>query len=230
MLTGIPPIYQGEKAVFNLDPPAIKNPTIKTVVVPESLYASCRRANFHLMDLLSYDKLKKFASMEDIAVFAYLYNNTKIAGVRLTSIDLYYAMDKQASNEREVDMTLCKMSCMPEIEEIAMNSIRPVDSDQEFLFDMGPKAGQSIPVQSRSEIMTKTAIDKLQFDSPYLLKTSGTTVFVIVGRGFSKYVETTAISAPVGVFVRDFIRSCDELFSSAEVAKHPLFKTFLATL
>lgn len=168
--------------------------------------------------------------MEDIAVYAWLYNNTKVTDVRLTGIDLYFAMNKDGCNEKELEMTLRHMPQSEEIESIALNSIRAIEHDQEFLFDMGPKAGISIPVEGRNEIITQSTVDKLQFDSPYLLKTSGTTVFVVVGRGFSKYVETTAISAPVEVFVRDFIRSCDELFSSAEVAKHPLFKTFLATL
>lgn len=206
---------------------ASKPTPITTVGVPAFLVAALKRANFHLMDLLDYSKLRQIASLEDIAVFARIHNQLAVGGYCVTSLGLQHLMKNLTASSTEVSYCFDRLMATPEIRDIAANRLAPLPAQHQQLFRMplDKAAAQVVPDGTLKTSLAQG--ERAACDTAYQLKTSGATVFVVVDHGFSKYVEADSRSDDVKLFVRDFIQLCDSLFSPAEVAQHPLFESFL---
>lgn len=214
----------------NVEPPAIARPVIRTIVVPASLYSSMISNGLHLMDLTVYDKLRKAASLEDVAVFAALNDSLVVGGQRLATANLENIMTLGSGNAQEMYAVLGLMSKTEEILKLAINSIEPHADPFEEMLRLRTAPGISVPVKDSSLKNTIGGPLAPSVDLPYQLKTSGSNVFIVVGPGFNKYVGAPLSMDGPKAFVRDFLEVCTELFSSVEVARHPLFKSFLYTL
>lgn len=211
------------------DNQTLKPTPFQTVGVPAFLVAALKRANFNLMDLLDYSKLRKIASLEDIAVFASIHNGLTVGGDCVTSLDLCYLLSNKAGAETEFAYCFDRLAPSPEIRDIVANRLSPLPGEHQQLFRM--PLDQAVAGVVRNTTL-KTSLSGPQGagrDTAYQLKTSGATVFVVVDHGFSKYVEAKPQSDDAKSFVRDFIQLCDGHFSPAEVAKHPLFESFLTS-
>lgn len=214
----------------HFEPPAIARPKIRTIVVPSSLYAAMVRANLNLMDLTVFGKLRKIASLEQIAVYAALNDTTVIAGSKLATSSLREILSLGDGSGAEMDGVLDRMMHTQEIRELAKSALEdlPPAFASQLALKLNPGAAK--PVKDTSMKNTLGGPLAADGDLPYQLKTSGSNVFVVVGPGFDKYVGATQDKKESRAFVRDFLELCDELFSSGEVARHPLFKTFLYSL
>lgn len=212
------------------EPPAIARPAIRTIVVPSALYDACIRANLHLMDLTVFDKLRKIASLEDIAVFAALNDKLRVGGERIASSNLADIVTLGSGNAIEMRAVFEKMAKTNEIEERAISSIDDLpDPFSEMLrLRVNPAAAKAVPDKSMKNTLGGPLAPNE--DLPYQLKTSGSNVFIVVGEGFNKYIGASIKKEESKTFVRDFLKLCTGLFSPSEVARHPLFKSFLYSL
>lgn len=210
--------------------PAIAYPAIRTIVVPSMIYEACIRANLHLMDLTVFDKLRKIASLEDIAVFAALNDKLHVGGERIASSNLADIVTLGSGNAIEMQAVFDKMAKTKEIENRAMNSIDELaDPFSEMLrLKVNPAVTKAVPDKSMKNTLGSPLTPNE--DLPYQLKTSGSNVFIVVGNGFNKYIGAPIVKEESKTFVRDFLKLCTGLFSPSEVARHPLFKSFLYSL
>lgn len=220
----------------NIEPVQIKHPRLSTYVVPLYLYEAVMRANLGIDALTDYDKVRKVASLEDMAAYANTHNNAKVFSIgslrptKITRLDLYYLLSRSAKSEDELAMTTIKMSKSDEIRKVAESYLSAPTAERAALYDMPSLKGVGRVVPNASPINRLGTPDNPSESLPYQLKTSGSNVFIIVGPGFSTYVETLGRSGQATSFVRHFVKHCNDLFSPAEVAKHPLFANFVSSL
>lgn len=210
-----------------IEPPALAQPIIRSVVVQASLYHAATRANMSLMDLLVFDKLRKIASIEDAAVFSALNDNLFIGSSPISTCKLKDVASIGGGNPIEFNAVFGNMASNSEIVKLALNSIEPTGDPFASMLALQVSPGSAVPVPDRTMANTQgSSLPPVQ-DSTYQLKTSGSNVFVVVGNGFSKYVGATRNKEASDIFIRDFLKLCTRLYSPQQVARHPLFKTFL---
>ncbi len=210
--------------------PAIARPIIRTVVVPDNIYSASKRSNSHLMDLLIFGKLRKFCSLEDIAVYCAINDHLKIDGVPIASAEMKQIMEIGDGNEAEYDGILNKMSLTDEIKKLSLSIIESYTGAVGSALALSKQSGIATVTPDRSVINTISNGNHGSDLLPYQLKTSGSNVFVVVGTGFDKYVGAHSDKNLSKTFIRDFLELCDGLYSPSEVARHPLFKSFLTHL
>lgn len=204
---------------------AVARPVIRSVVVPYSLYSAISAANMSMMDLFVFDRLRKIASLEDVAVFAYLNQSLTINDRPIGCQDLKKTVILGSGSKAEFDGVFGKMMHTDEIKQLAKSLIAEKAFPMSNLLAVKPPAGAAVALSAKqSRLQQKPTW--IGGDLAYQLKTSGSNVFVVVGCGFSKYVGASRSDEAIE-FVRDFLQSCTGLFSPSEVARHPLFKFFL---
>lgn len=213
-----------------IEAPAIATAVIRTIVVPASLYHAVTRANMSLMDLLVFGKLRKVASIEDVATFAALNDNLFINGHSISTCKLKDAVSLGDGNRAEFAAIFGAMASNPEITKLALQAIEEVADPFSYMLAMQVAPGAAVTVPDRSLANTQGTSLTRAADSTYQLKTSGSNVFVVVGNGFSKYVGATRNKEASDLFIREFLKLCTRLYSPQQVARHPLFKTFLHSL
>lgn len=214
----------------NIEPPAIARPTIRTVVVPSAIQAAASRANLSLMDLLVFGKLRQVASLEDIAVFACLNDWLAVGGCRVATGTLREAMSLGDGSAAEFSAVFDRMVTSDAMKKLAQEAVADyADPFAQLLSLKQNKAVAETVPNAHQATLSRSARD-LKGDLPYQLKTSGSNVFVAVGPGFHKYVGVSQVKEESASFVRSFLELCTDLFSSSEVARHPLFKSFLHSL
>lgn len=213
-----------------IDPPAIARPVINTIVVPSSLYNAMVRSGLHLMDLTIYSKLRKIASLEEIAVYAALNETLSVGGQRLSTASLSSIISRGDGNQVEMDAVFSRMANTDEIRKLAINSIEVYADPFEQMLKLKVNPSAAVTVQDTSLKNTLGSPLTASADLPYQLKTSGSNVFIVVGSGFNKYVGAPLSTEGPKQFVRSFLELCTDMFSASEVARHPLFKSFLYTL
>lgn len=214
----------------NIEPPTIARPVIRTIVVPSFIYSAMADAGMQLMDLTVYDKLRRIASLEDVAVFAAINDTLSVTGQRMSTSPLKDVIDVGAGNRQEMSAVLDVMSKTKEITDLAVNAIEVYADPFEEHLRLKTMPGVATPVKDASLKNNVGGTLTPVNDLPYQLKTSGSNVFIVVGPGFNKYVGAPLSSDNPKAFVRDFLEVCSELYSAVEVARHPLFKSFLYTL
>lgn len=203
---------------------------IRTIVVPATIYAAATRANSHLMDLTIFGKLRNFCSLEDIAVYCALNNHLTINGTPISTSQMKDIMTIGDGNQAEYNGIINNMSKTDEIKKLAMASIESFAAPMSSMLALTSSAGTATVVSDTSVKNTLTNITPVNQVLPYQLKTSGSNVFVVVGTGFDKYVGARSERSLTKTFVQDFLKLCDGLYSPSEVARHPLFKSFLIHL
>lgn len=203
---------------------------IRTIVVPATIYAAATRANSHLMDLTIFGKLRNFCSLEDIAVYCALNNHLTINGTPISTSQMKDIMTIGDGNQAEYNGIINNMSKTDEIRKLAMASIESFAAPMSSMLALTSSAGTATVVSDTSVKNTLTNITPVNQVLPYQLKTSGSNVFVVVGTGFDKYVGARSERSLTKNFVQDFLKLCDGLYSPSEVARHPLFKSFLIHL
>lgn len=208
----------------NIEPSAKAVPVIRTIVVPANIYHAAMRANLHLMDLTVFGKLRSIASLEDIAVYAALNDCLFINGTRIATSSLSDTVSIGDGNETEFVYVFGQMAKTEEI-------IKLTESIVGQAYDPFPVNQPSVKaVDDRSLRNTLGENLTIHQDSTYQLKTSGSNVFVVVDHGFDKYIGPDSSKVESDKFIRNFLKHCSELYRSYEVARHPLFKTFLHSL
>lgn len=216
--------------MINPEAPAKAPVVIRSIVVPAALYHAATVANLNLMDLTVFGKLRKIASLEDIAGYAALndllmVNNTKVATSNLVDV-----VTLGEGNAAEFQAVFGYMKNSEEIFRLAVSYIEPVSDPFKDMLALGQNRALAVPVPNRSMRNTLGAVLTDEQDSTYQLKTSGSNVFVVTGNGFNKYVGASSESGCPDSFVKAFLQHCSGLYSPPEVARHPLFKTFLHSL
>lgn len=220
----------------NIEPAQIKHPRLSTYVVPLFLYEAVMKANMGIDALTSYDKTRKVASLEDMATYAHIHNNASVGSLgslrktKITRLDLRFLLTSNKDTEVELNATTVKMAKSDEIRKVAESYLSAPSAERAALYDMPSLKGVGRVVPNASPINRLGTPDNPSDNLPYQLKTSGSNVFIIVGPGFSTYVETLGRSGQATGFVRHFVKHCNDLFSPAEVAKHPLFANFVSSL
>lgn len=204
--------------------------TIRSIVVPANVYAASVRANSHLMDLTIFGKLRAFCSLEDIAVYCSLNNHLTVNGTPISSSVMKDIMTIGDGNQAEYNGIINNMSKTDEIKKLAFSSIESFARPLSSMLALTPDTGAATVVSDTSVKSTLTNISPVNQVLPYQLKTSGSNVFVVVGTGFDKYVGANSDKKLTKNFVQDFLKLCDGLYSPSEVARHPLFKSFLIHL
>lgn len=182
------------------------------------------------MDLTVFGKLRKIASLEGIATFAALNDNLYIAGVPISNSKLSNIVSLGDGSKVEYSSVFGRMANTEEIIKLAISSIEPVENAFASMLSIQTNNGNAVTVDNgslKNTLGTNLAADK---DSVYQLKTSGSNVFVVAGNGFSKYVGAQRNKDLSNEFVSDFFKLCTRQFNPPEVARHPLFKTFLHSL
>lgn len=205
-------------------------PVIRSIVVPSELYHAAQRANFSLMDLTVFCKLRQITSLEDIAVFAVLNQWLCVGHTQVATSPLQAIMNHDGANSAEWNSVFGYMTQSEEIFKLAQASIEPVGGSFAELLELKLSEGVARPVPNKSLANTMGTITAPDEYSTYQLKTSGSNVFVVVGPGFSKYVGAHCKNEHSSDFIRAFLLHCGGLYGPTEVARHPLFKTFLHSL
>jgi hypothetical protein len=203
---------------------------IRSIVVPANIYAAATRANSHLMDLTVFGKLRSFCSLEDIAVYCALNNHLTVNGTPIASSQMKNIMTIGDGNQAEFNGIINNMSKTEEIKKLAMAGIESFAAPMSSMLALASNSGTAEVVKDTSVKNTLTNIKPVNQVLPYQLKTSGSNVFVVVGTGFDKYVGARSERTLTKTFVQDFLKLCDGLYSPSEVARHPLFKSFLIHL
>lgn len=214
----------------NIEPLARAIPVIRSVVVPSQLYFAASRSNLSLMDLLVFGKISKIASPEDIAVFAAMNDSSFINGTRIATHSLKDSMSLGDGNQIQFRAVFDVLAKSAEITNLVKASLTPLASPFKDMLSLPASQGIAKPVEDTSIGNTLGANLTSAEDSVYQLKTSGSNVFVVAGNGFDKYIGTGCVKECADSFVKHFMKHASELYGSAEVARHPLFKTFLHSL
>lgn len=213
-----------------IEPPAIAKPVISSIVVPRYLFEAAERTGVSLMGMTVFSELRKFASLEDIAILVALNSALAIDAQSIATRPMSAAMTLGSGHPAEMDMVVNRMATSKEIIERAIDTIA---APSPAMMELITKQLQGVSTRDlHDNTMTSTA-NRAEANSgylPYQLKTSGSNVFVVVDGGFNKYVGPSVGKEEPLIFVRDFLKLCTDMFSAPEVARHPLFKTFLYTL
>lgn len=183
-----------------------------------------------LMDLLVFDKLRKVASIEDVATFAAINDTLFIGSNPISTCKLKDAVSLGSGNPVEFRAIFGAMASYPEIQKLAMSAIDTVADPFASMLALQVAPGSAVTVPDRTLANTQGSSLRREQDSTYQLKTSGSNVFVVVGGGFNKYVGATRNKEASDIFIREFLKLCTRLYSPQQVARHPLFKTFLHSL
>lgn len=206
---------------------ALARPIVRTLVVPAAIYNAASRANLNLMDLTVFGKLRKVASLEDIAVYVALNNSVRVGGQRISTHNLEHVLSLGDGIQAEMDVVVHQLCKNAEVLKLSQSVIQEAAGSFSDTMSIRTSLGAAVQVES-SSIKNTLSADKLKReDSTYQLKTSGSNVFVVVSSGFSKYLGAQRGNEEADKFIRDFLTHCSGMFSASEVARHPLFKTFL---
>lgn len=214
----------------HIEAPAEAKPIIRSFVVQASLYNALTRANMSLMDLLVFGKLRQVASIEDVATFAALNDNLFVGSNPISNCKLIDAVSLGDGNRSEYSAIFGAMAKNAEIVKLAHQAIDEVADPFGQMLALQVSPGTAVTVPDRSLANTMGSSLAAPVDSTYQLKTSGSNVFVVVGNGFNKYVGATRNKEVSDNFIREFLKLCTRLYSPQQVARHPLFKTFLHSL
>lgn len=213
-------------------------PKLRSIVVPAYLWDTVKKSPTGIGTLLSFHNLRKVASMEDVAVYLCLNRVRSWAPRGMTpsiaNVEMRDILDFSGANTQEVAYILEHMSKTEEIAVLARDRLEEAPSGLKSVaenilgLDISAGSAKEIPNSSPSSIFAQG----LNKDSkiPYQFHTHGTNVFVVAGEGFFKYLEIATSSLEAGVFVKDFVRYCESIFPAHEVARHPLFKTYVERL
>lgn len=212
------------------EPPAIAKPKIRSIVVPSDIYEAVTSSGGSLMDLTVFGKLRKYASLEQIAAYVYLNDNLVVNGCRVSTDALRDVVTLGDGSNAEMSAVFHSMAKSDEIIKQAQLGLQEFSNEFSNLLAQRHGYGTARTVSDTSMKNTLGSALTASNDLPYQLKTSGSNVFVVVGSGFDKYVGTAHDKKDAEKFIRAFLESCNGLFSPSEIARHPLFKTFLLSL
>lgn len=167
------------------------------VVVPGWIHRVAIRNNVNLIDLLNYDSIRPFVSLDDMAQWVYINDKIKLDNSTIGSKSM---------------MEVWK-NLSPDAQRELNNSVYPLSGSEEVASGANQKLKNA-----------RDFLGNLLSNQTYQFVRMGNVIFVILNEGFMTSVSEESALLD---FIKNYLKECYAMTSVADVSKLGIYSSYL---